>query len=112
MINLRNIFNPSYSYIGLIAIAILILLIFLLQQDSKATLKTIGTTSLVAGITTLALSLLMKLVIATLIPYQYKIFIQVISNSLLISILYLSLSHIALGTILLIFSKIKVKKVR
>ena len=48
MMNFREIFNISYSYIGIIIIGVILLLLFLL--DGKGSIKIIGGSFFVAGV--------------------------------------------------------------
>ena len=110
MINFRNIFNPSYSYFMLIFILVLAIIICLVNQNIKTSLNTLGKTILISGIITLAFALLIELGINTLITYNYKIFVKVISNSLFVSLLYSAVISIVIGFFFLVLSKVEFKK--
>lgn len=110
MINFRQIFNPDYNFIGLILIVVLILLILGFNKDLKYGIKVIGKTSLIAGLITLFIAFLLNFSIQNFIPYNYQIFIQVISNNLYQNYLYASVLTILLGGICLIASKINLDK--
>lgn len=106
MINFRKYFNPSYNYIGLLIIAVLILLIILINQDIKNSIKKIGTASLISGLITLLGGFFVNFLLDILIPYQYQIFIQVISKNIFNHLLLASITAIFLGLIAMIFSKL------
>lgn len=106
MINFRKYFNPSYNYIGLLIIALLILLIIFINQDIKNSIKKIGTVSLVSGLITLLGGFFVNFLLDILISYKYKIFIQVISKNVFNHLLLASLIAIILGIIAIIFSKL------
>lgn len=106
MINFRNIFNPDYNILGLLLIFLLIFLIFLNEKNLLYALKKISISILYAGIITLILTLILKLAINLLIPYQYKIFLAVITDNFLKNLITSTLIFIAIGIILYAFSKI------
>ncbi|MCI6265333.1 MAG: hypothetical protein MR598_00615 [Erysipelotrichaceae bacterium] len=110
MINFRNIFNPSYNYIGLLIILILIVLIIWLNHDIKDSLKKIGKTAIISGLITLIIGFLLNLIINNLVPYQYKIFIQVISQNVFNNLILASIVTIILGIILFSITKILERK--
>lgn len=105
MINFRSIFNPSYNYLGIVTIIIIILLIIWTNQNFKKSLQQIGSTSLTASLIILIFSLLIKFILNNLIPYQYKLFLEVISENLFQSILMLSVIGIIIGILLVAISK-------
>ena len=106
MINYRNIFNPSYNYIGLLLIGIIIYLLFITIKDLKKSLNQIGKTSIVSGTISLVIILLINFIINQILPYQYKIFIQVISKNVYKTALIYSIVVIILGIFLLTIEKI------
>lgn len=106
MINFRQIFNPSYNYIGMFIIAILILWILVNNKNLYESLKQIGTISLISGIITLFLAIIINFIINQLLPHQYKIFIQVISQNVFKSATTSSLITIGVGMLLLLITKI------
>lgn len=110
MINFREIFNPNYTIIGLIIIIALIILIFVFNKDTKQSLNLLGKTAIITSIITFLISLILKLGIDILIPYNYKLLIQVISNNLLKSYINSSILILIIGIILFIFSKLKQPK--
>ncbi len=109
MINFRELFNIRYSYFMILIIFLLVGVIILLNRNLKSSLKTVGITILVSGIITLFLALVMELGINILIPYQYKILIQVISNSVFMNLLYGSGINIVLGSLCMFLSKLDKK---
>lgn len=112
MINFRELFNISYSYFMILIIFVLIGMIILINHNLKSSLKTIGITVLISGIITLVLALIIELGINILISYQYKIVIQVISNSLFINLLYGAGISISLGSLCIVLSKLDTKKLK
>lgn len=106
MINFRNIFNPNYNYIGLLIIIIIIILIILNNKNLKISFNQIGTISLCSSLFTLIVSILIKFILNNLIPYQYKLFIQVISENVFKYSIVLSIIGIVLGILLITISKI------
>lgn len=107
MINFREIFNPSYTYIGPVIIILLILLICLLLRDFSKSSKVIGKIILTSGIITLGFALITELLINNMISYNYKLFIKIISDSLFKNLLLSASVAIILGICLLIFPKLK-----
>lgn len=105
MINFRNIFNPTYNYIGLLIIIIIIILIIINNKNLRISFKQIGTISLYSSLFTLIVSILIKFILNNLIPYQYKLFVQVISENVFKYSIILSTIGIILGIILTIISK-------
>ena len=61
MINFREIFNPSYSYIGLIIIAILVILLIVLEK--KKSIRIIGYSCLSSGLVLLLIYFIGNLII-------------------------------------------------
>lgn len=94
MINFREIFNPSYSYIGLLLVIALIILIIIIEK--KRSMKIIGYSCLSSGIVLLLIYLIGNLIIGS---FSYKIFIQIITNNFFSSIVMLSILNICIGTI-------------
>lgn len=113
MINFRTIFNPTYSYLGLILIILLIIAIILMNNNLKSSFKIIGNTFLISGTITLLVALMINTSINILITSPYKIFIQVISNNLWKNLIYGTILSILSGVILIIIShKIKLEKIK
>ena len=105
MINYRELFNPNYSYISIIIISFLIFLIVLNNRNTKKSIHQIGCICLISSIIMLGLSFLIKLLVNQMIPYQYKIFIQVISENFFTYSITLSIIGIALGIFLIAIAK-------
>lgn len=105
MINFRDVFNPSYTFVGFILIAILIVLILLLNNNLKYSLSIIGKTSIIAGTITLVVALLAKLGLNTLLPYHYKIFVEVISDNVFTSCIIGSIISILIGIVAVLIPK-------
>ena len=104
MINFRTIFNNNYSVLGILIILFVILLILLINQDSRTSLKLIGTPCIISGIIALFIDFILYLII-NIIPHQYKIFIEVISNNIIKNIIYASIISITVGIILIVLSR-------
>ena len=94
MINYREIFNISYSYVGFIIIGILILLLILI--DKKGSIKVIGYSFFVAGMVLLLVYLFGNMIISS---FSYRFFIEVISDNFFSSIIIFSVVSILFGTI-------------
>ena len=109
-INFRDIFNMKYGYMGIIVVAILLLLIFLLNKDIKKSLKSVSIIFIVSGIINLILSLSIKVIIKVLVDTSYRAFVEVVSNSMYNTLLYISIGLIILGIILIIINKCIIKE--
>jgi len=94
MTNYREIFNPSYSIIGLILIIALIITLIVLEK--KRSIKVIGYSCLASGIFLLLIYLLGNLIISNL---NYKFFVEIITNTFFSSIIIISILNISIGTI-------------
>lgn len=94
MINFREIFNPSYSYIGLIIIAVLI--ISLIALEKKKSIKVIAYSTLASGLVLLLIYLVGNLIINNI---SYKILIEIITNNFFESLIIIAILNIAIGTI-------------
>lgn len=86
MINIRDIFNPSNNYIGLILIFLIALLIIIIKKDLKSSIYQISKISFISGTITLIITLLSSLIIDNFILTNYKIFIEIISKNVINSI--------------------------
>lgn len=91
MINFRNIFNPSYNYIGIVIIIVIALTIIIIQKDTLTSIYQISKTSLIAGIITLIITLILHFIIEVLIVSSYKVFIEVISENVINSLYFYSI---------------------
>ena len=94
MINFREIFNPNYSYIGLIFIVLIVALIILLEK--KKSIKIIGYSCLSSGLLLLLIYFIGNLIVSN---NSYKFFIEIITNSFFNSLVILSILNICLGII-------------
>lgn len=94
MINFREIFNMNYSYIGLIIIGILMIILILL--DKNKSLKVIGYSFLVSGITMGLMFILGNLLVNS---FSYSFFIKIITNNFFNSIIIFSIISIIIGSI-------------
>ena len=105
MINFREIFNPNYSFIGLLFIALIITIILFINKNIKYSIHLIGKTLLISGIITLILSLLLKTGFDLIFPSQYKFFAEIITNNLFKNYLYFSIFTMVIGILCLVFLK-------
>ena len=105
MINYRTIFNPSYNFIGLLLIIVIIILIIWNNHNLKVSFYQIGSISLFSSLFTLIISFLIKFILNEMIPYQYKLFIQVISENVFKYSIILSIMGIVLGLLFITISK-------
>lgn len=110
MINIREIFNPSYNFIGLLFIVLLIVIILMTNKNIKYASKLIGNTFLISGIITLFLDFILSLFLKLTLSSYYKVIIEVISNHLLKECLYYSIFSIGLGIILKMIFKLTSSK--
>ncbi len=104
MINLRKIFIPTYSIIGILLITTIIILIMLLKNNLKESMYQIGKSMIASGIILIILNIIIN-VCVYIIPSKYQIFIRVISSNLSKNITYGSIITITTGIILIILSK-------
>lgn len=109
MINYRSIFNPSYNYIGLIVITIIILIIIFLQKDLLTSIYKISKLCLISSLITLAIGLLLNFIIEFFIISSYKIFIEIITKNVISSLYLYSLIIIITSVILIIILKTTMK---
>ena len=97
MINYRNIFNPSYNYIGIILISIIALLIIIVKKDILASIYQISKSAFIAGIITLIITIILNFLIDIVITSNYKIFIQIISENVISNLYFYSILVIIVG---------------
>lgn len=109
MINYRNLFNPSYNYIGLIIIIIISLLIIIIQKDTIKSIQQISKTCLIASLTILIITILLNLLMNGLIPNSYKVFIEIISKNVIKNLYFYSILLIIISSIMNILTKILTK---
>lgn len=100
MINFREILNPSYNFVGLLLISLLLMVILLVNKNIKYAGKLIGNTFVVSGIITLGIDLLLSFVLKLILTSYYKVIIEVITTNLLKECFYYSLISIILGILL------------
>ena len=94
MINFREIFNISYSYIGIAIIALLIVILFIL--DKRRGIKVVGYSFLGAGIFLFIVYLFGNMIVSS---FNYKVFIEIISNNFFNSIIVYSVISMIFGGI-------------
>ena len=92
MINFREIFNMSYSYIGIIIIGIIMIMIILL--DKKEGIRIIGRSFFYSGVVLIIFYLLGNMLISS---FEYKIFVEVISDNFFSSLIIFSVISLILG---------------
>ena len=100
MINYRNIFNSSYSYIGLILIFILALIIIIIEKDTLSSIYRISKYAIISGIIILLLALLSNFIINFLVFNKYKIFIEIITKNLINNLYFYSIIIIIISGII------------
>ena len=105
MINYRNIFNPNYNYIGIIIIILLLIAIFILQKNTISSLIRISNMSLISGIIILIIAITINMLIKILVLGSYKIFIEVITNTIIKNLYFYSITIIIISIILNILIK-------
>lgn len=106
MINYRNIFNPSYNYIGIIGIITIIIILTILNKNIKNIINLLSKILLISGTFTLIISLVLNLITSFMVPSTYQLFLEVITSKLQTNMLCQSLLIIAIGTLLLLVEKI------
>lgn len=104
MINFRNIFNTTYSLVGLILIIMVILLIMLVNQNIKYSFKKIGKSIFIPGVITIILSFLIKIVSNLIVPEEYQIITNVIIKNIVKNMNIYSLISILIGLVFMILS--------
>ena len=104
--NYRAILNPDYNFVGLIFIAILIMILLLLHKNIKYTVSIIGKTFFTTGILMLVLAFILSFVLDMIFSYEYKIFIEVISENVFRYCTYYSTLCIVIGGFCYVCSKI------
>ena len=94
MINFREIFNISYSYIGLVLI--FCLMIVLLSMDKRESVKIIGYSFIGAAIFMGMVYFIGNIFVNS---FSYKFFVQIISDNLFNSIIFFSIISFIVGGI-------------
>ena len=108
MINFRNIFNDNYSYIILIGICILFLLLALVLKNNTKFIKLFSKINLICSIITIIIALSIKLIVNNF--NNYRIFIEIISDSVFTNLLYLSILNLFLFIIFYFIYRGLIKK--
>lgn len=109
MINLRQIFNPSYNYIGIIFIIFIALTIFIIQKNTVVSIYQISRSGLIAGIIILLITLLISFIMEFLIVSSYRIFIEVITKNVISSLYFYSITIIIISSIVNLMLKATTK---
>lgn len=94
MINFREFFSISYSYMGIVFILLLIVILFFL--DKRRGIKVIGYSFLGAGIVLLIMYLFGNMIISS---FSYRVFIEIISDNFFNSIIVYSIISMIFGGI-------------
>ena len=94
MINFREIFNINYSYIGIGVILLLVVILFFL--DRKRGIKVIRYSFLGAGIVLLIMYLFGNMIVSS---FNYRVFIEIISDNFFNSIIVYSVISMIFGGI-------------
>lgn len=100
MINYRQIFNPSYNYIGLIVIVLLVLTIIIIKKDILASIQEITESCLIAGIVILIMNLILNFMIDFFVFNSYKVFIEIITNNVIKNLYFYSITIIIISSII------------
>ena len=100
MINYREIFNVSYSYIGIILGLVLVILMAIM--DGKRSFRIIGYSFFGAGIFMLLVYFLGNVIVDSL---SFKFFVNVITNSFFGSVVVFAIFSICLGSISIYVSR-------
>jgi len=79
---------------------------FLINKSINSYFKLVGKILFVSGIISLLLILLFKFIINILVGYRYKLFVDVISESICSGLLYRGIISLLLGIILLVIYKV------
>ena len=106
MINYRHLFNPTYNYVGIIMIIVLIIFIFINNRDINQSVQKIGIIITFSGLITLTLALLLNFFIDIILPQNYQLFIEVVSKNISKNCQTSSIVTILIGGTILIFNKI------
>ena len=109
MINYRNIFNPSYNYIGIILIILISLLIIIIKKDTLASIKQISNSFLTAGIIILIITLFLNFIMEFLIISSYKILIEIITTNIISNLYLYSIIIILISSLINLIIKIITK---
>ena len=100
MINYRQIFNPSYNYIGLIVIVLLVLTIIIIKKDILESIQEIAESCLIAGIVILIMNLILNFMIDFFVFNSYKVFIEIITNNVIKNLYFYSITIIIISSII------------
>lgn len=99
MINYREIFNTTYGYLVLLLIILILCIIFLFNKDKKYNFNLFSKIFFISGIILLVVDMILNFVINNFFSYDYKLFINVIGNSIYSNLLYYSVISIIIGVI-------------
>ena len=106
MINYRNIFNPTYSYIGIMVIIAIAILILISEKNILLSIYQISRTSLISGTISLIIGILINFLIQFIITNPYKIFITIITRNLIKNLYFYSAIIIIISGILNLITRI------
>jgi len=101
MINFRELFNSKYSYIMLGIILVLFVIITIINnKDYRRSIKVISNILIISGVICIIIYLLVIFVLNISLFDNYKVFIQVISNTFNKDLLIRSIILLIIGIIL------------
>jgi hypothetical protein len=110
VINFRNIFNSYYGYIGYSIIFLLFLILIIVNKSIRDSFRVIGRILIWVGIIDFIILFLFKLSIYLLLDYQYRLFVNIIGDTLCSSLFYKSIICLLIGGILY-FTYYRVRKI-
>lgn len=110
MINFREIFNQSNTYIGISIIIIISIILVIINRNIINTLYKISRDAIIASSMALIISFVLKFIISISIPSNYKVIVEIISNNLTAHLFNISILTITISIILLIIIKILTRK--
>lgn len=105
MINYRNIFNPTYNYIGIIFIIIISLSIIILQKKLITSIYKISKTFITSSLIIIIITTIFNLIIEFVVTNNYKIFIKIITTNVINNLYTYSFITLIISLILKIMIK-------
>ena len=105
MINYREFFNPSYGHIGIIIILLIFGILLIINRSLKENLRLVANIITTSAVLNIFLVIIFKVFITLIIDYNFRIFIEVISDTLISNLLTKSLIETILGLFLLLIYK-------
>lgn len=105
MLNYREIFNPTYGYIGVIIILLLFGVLLIINKNLRESLKLVANIIITSACLNIFLVIIFKIFITLIIDYNFRIFIEVISDTLISNLLTKALIEVVLGVFLFVIYK-------